>query len=144
LIPAGPHLPDDPPPRREDQLRGELRPRGPVRLALSERRSNGAAVIHVEGELDLLTAPRLAAGLDRIMREPEGDVVLDLTDTDFIDSVGLQMLLSIDRRLAAINRKLTVVCGDGPVRRQIETTRLITALNVVGSIEEYERGRRES
>lgn len=114
-----------------------------MRFGLSERRSPGVTVVQVEGELDLLTAPKLAARLDRIMREPEGDVVLDLTDTEFIDSVGLQTLMSIDRRLAESGRTLTVVCGEGPVRRQIEIPRLITALTVVASLEEYEQRRPE-
>jgi anti-sigma B factor antagonist len=114
-----------------------------VRFGVSEGQLAGVIVIHVEGELDLLTAPKLMARLDRVLRAPAGDLVLNLTEAEFIDSVGLQTLMSIQRRLEAADRHLTVVCGEGPVRRQIEITRLITALSVVWSLEEYEQSRRE-
>jgi anti-sigma B factor antagonist len=95
-------------------------------------------VIAVSGELDVLTAPRLATRLDDMVRRRDGDVVLDLTDTEFIDSLGLHTLLTVQRRLMRRSRTLTVICGDGPVRRAIELARLSDALNVASSLAEYE------
>jgi anti-anti-sigma factor len=56
--------------------------------------------------------------------------VLDLRETEFIDSAGLQILLGIQRRLSQASRKLTVICDDGPVRRVIELTRLAEVLGL--------------
>src|SRR5437764_10366499 len=95
-----------------DPLRGELRPAGPVRFALSEVQKTGGTVLAVNGELDLLTAPKLAARIDRIMRRRRGDLVLDLRGAEFIDSVGLSVLLSAHRRLDRASRRLTVVCAE--------------------------------
>jgi anti-sigma B factor antagonist len=116
-------------------LRRALRPRGPVQFGLSERTQSGATVLHVEGELDILTAPKLSAELDAIMRRSTGDVVLDLRDTLFIDSAGLHILLSAHRRLTRASRRMSVVCGDGPVRRVIELARLTETLGVVSGLE---------
>jgi anti-sigma B factor antagonist len=85
-----------------------------------------------------MTAPRLATRLDDIVRRRDGDVVLDLTETEFIDSLGLHALLTVQRRLMRRSRTLTVVCGPGPARRAIELARLTDALNVVSSLAEYE------
>ena len=50
-------------------LRRALRPSGPVRFHLSERQQPGATMVHVDGELDILTAPKLGAQLDGIVRK---------------------------------------------------------------------------
>jgi anti-anti-sigma factor len=57
--------------------------------------------------------------------------VLDLVETQFIDSAGLAILLNLRRRLERRGRQLRVLCGDGPVRRVIEMARLEEALGVV-------------
>jgi hypothetical protein len=78
-----------------------LRPRGPIHLDLSTRQASEATVITVTGELDVLTA----------------------------------------RRLARQGRALTVICGEGPVRRAIEFARLLEPLGVVPSLAEYKQRR---
>jgi anti-sigma B factor antagonist len=98
-------------------------------------------VVTVTGELDVLTAPRLTTRLDGIVRRRLGDVVLDLTATEFIDSLGLHALLNIQRRLTRQARALSVICAEGPVRHAMELARLDEALGVVSSFAEYELGR---
>jgi anti-sigma B factor antagonist len=102
-----------------------------VRFAVSEQEQPGAAVVRVEGELDVLTAPQLAARLAAVTRRHTGDVVVDLRGTVFIDSVGLHVLLSAYRRLARASRRLSVVCDEGPVRRVFERARLLERLGIV-------------
>ncbi|HUJ35520.1 MAG TPA: STAS domain-containing protein [Solirubrobacteraceae bacterium] len=118
-----------------------LRPRGPIQLALSTRRGSGATVVTVTGELDVLTARRLMPQLDEIVRKHQGDAVIDLSQAEFIDSFGLTVLLSTQRRLARQGRGLTVICGEGPVRRAIEFARLLEPLGVVPSLAEYKQRR---
>jgi anti-sigma B factor antagonist len=117
--------------RDEDPLRRELRPSGPVKLALTESRRSGATVIAVSGELDVLTAPKVATQLDEVVRTRAGDVVVDLRETEFIDSSGLFVLLNARRRLTRLSRRLTVLCPPGAVRRVLELSRLIETLGVV-------------
>jgi anti-sigma B factor antagonist len=119
-------------------LGGSLRPRGPIRLALTTRRLPQATLIGIRGELDVLTAPRLATHLDDIVRRDQGDVVIDLTETEFIDSLGLHALLTVQRRLRRRSRTLTVICATGATRTAIELARLTETLNVVSSLAEYE------
>jgi anti-anti-sigma factor len=95
-------------------------------------------MVHVEGELDILTAPKLGAQLDGIVRKGSGDVVLDLRDAVFMDSAGLHILLSAHRRLTGARRRLAVICPEGPVRRVIELARLVETLGVVSSLQESE------
>lgn len=57
-------------------------------------------VIAVTGELDLATAPDLSRMLDRTL-DAGARVVVDLSDTVFIDSTALSVLLAAGRRLGA-------------------------------------------
>ena len=119
---------------------GSLRPRGPIQLTVATYRRAHETVVSVAGELDVLTVPKLATTLDDIVRRRHGDVVMDLTGTGFIDSLGLHALLNVQRRLAERSRRLTVIC-DGTVRNAIDLARLTEALGVVSSFAEYERAR---
>ena len=112
-------------------LRRSLRPRGPIQFELSEHQEPGVDFVHVSGELDILTAPKLSAELDAVMRRHEGHVVIDLRDAVFIDSAGLHILLNAYRRLTRASRRMSVLCGEGPVRRVIELARLVETLGVV-------------
>jgi anti-sigma B factor antagonist len=114
-----------------------LRPRGPIQLALTTRQASEATVVTVTGELDVLTARKLMPQLDEIVRKHSGDAVIDLSAAEFVDSFGLTVLLGTQRRLARQGRRLSVICGEGPVRRAIEFGRLLELLDVVPSLAEY-------
>ena len=128
-------------PANHPTLGRSLRPRGPIQLALSTRHGAEATVVTVTGELDVLTARRLMPQLDDIVRKHQGDAVIDLSQAEFIDSFGLTVLLGTQRRLERQGRSLTVICGEGPVRRAIEFARLIEPLGVVPSLAEYKQRR---
>ena len=127
--------PDDP------TLGGSLRPRGPIQLALTTRYESRATVIGVAGELDVLTVSRLVTRVDDAIRRRHGDVVIDLSEAEFIDSMGLHALLTIQRRLIRQARALTVICPPGAVRNAIEMSRLAEPLGVVSTLEDYRLGR---
>lgn len=114
-------------------LRLALRPRGPVHLILARRPVEGGTIIEAAGELDVLTASRLGAEIDQVVRRRAGDVALDLRRADFVDSTALQLLLIARRRLARQQRALTVVCDPGPVKHTIARARLLDALGVVST-----------
>ena len=108
-----------------------LRPPGPVHFELSEQRRDGARLIRIAGELDVLTVPKLAARLDDLVRSEPDNLIVDLEQATFIDSAGLHALLNAQRRLTRRGHELSVICGAGPVRQVIETARLADTLNLV-------------
>jgi anti-sigma B factor antagonist len=128
-------------PANHATLGRSLRPRGPIQLGLNTHQGSQATVVTVTGELDVLTARRLMPQLDDIVRRHQGDAVIDLSQAEFIDSFGLTVLLNTQRRLARQGRGLTVICGDGPVRRAIEFARLLEPLGVVPTLAEDKQRR---
>lgn len=119
-------------PETDTPLRNALRAPGPVRFELAEQRGEDATILRLDGELDVLTAPRLTARLDDAVRQGRGEVIVDLSAVDFIDSAGLHVLLNAQRRLIRLSRRLRVICQPGPVRRVFELARLVETLGVGG------------
>jgi anti-sigma B factor antagonist len=116
---------------RPESLAESLRPRGPFRLELSEDGGEGdQTLIRAQGEVDVVTAPKLALQLDKHLRTGRGDVVVDLSGTEFLDSAGLHVLLNAQRRLSRSDRVLRVLCPPGPARHVIELARLTETLGV--------------
>jgi anti-sigma B factor antagonist len=123
--------------RDDAPLRRELRPLGPVNLALTESVRSGATLISVSGEFDILTAPKVAALLDDVVRGRAGNVVVDLRGTEFLDSAGLHVLVNAKRRLTRGSRDLFVVVSPGgPVRRVLEVSRLAETLGAVTTLQD--------
>jgi anti-sigma B factor antagonist len=71
--------------------------------------------ILVTGELDFDAAPSIQASIEELAKQTPGTLVLDLSGVHFIDSIGLQTLLNLQRSLA-----LDVGSVSHPVRRLIE------------------------
>ena len=92
-----------------------------------------AHVIAARGEIDQVSARLVADALRRATLAGDGDVVLDMSETNFIDSAGISTLLNGLRRLTRQRRKLIVVCPPGPPRRVFETLGLIDTFDLVNS-----------
>ncbi len=71
-------------------------------------RDDGVAQLAVRGEIDLATAPFLDDAFDLLDLQGEGEIRLSLAEVSFIDSSGLQSLVTGHRRLAADGRRLVI------------------------------------
>ena len=97
--------------------------------------SLGAVVIDVVGEVDMATAPQLAAALDPSRYTAER-VVVNLSDVSFIDSSGLNALVAHARDLTKQGVTLMIVSPTSShVRRVFEMTHLTEALGVVDTLD---------
>ena len=76
------------------------------------------------GEVDLAVAAELETALEDAILESVGAFIIDLSDLDFIESTGLQVLLRARGLLGREDRALAVVCPHGPVRRVFELSGL--------------------
>ena len=93
-------------------------------LDLSTRHDHDRAVVTVGGEVDLETAPQLGDHVLAALQDVSPHVVLDLTGVTFMDSTGLKVLLSIQRRADLANGSFAVVGATRTVRRILELTGL--------------------
>lgn len=77
------------------------------RFAMSESVEPGAVRLAVSGELDMSVTDRLRSRLDALA-EPGATVVLDMSKLAFIDSSGLNVLVTYHRRAAAEGWELRI------------------------------------
>ena len=105
-------------------------------LEVNEQPLGDAHLIDARGEIDHVSTLLVADALRRATVEGHGPVVLDLSETTFIDSAGISTLLNGLRRLTRLRRKLIVVCPPGPARRVFELLGLVGTFEIVDSLGE--------
>ena len=94
----------------------------------------GVRVLAVTGEVVVETAAQLEAGLAAAAGE---DLVLDLSETPFMDSTGLGVILATrDEAEAAGRRFVLVVVPDGQVEGLLEFTEVREQLATAASREQ--------
>jgi anti-anti-sigma factor len=100
-------------------------------LHVEQQSLDDGHLIATHGDIDHVTARAVADVLRRVTLECEGRVVVDLTETAFLDSAGISTLLNGLRRLTRQRRKLVVICPPGPTRRVFEILGLVGTFEIV-------------
>jgi len=89
-------------------------------------------VVAVSGEVDLYTASDLKAVLSHAVEEGCTSMVIDLTNTNFMDSTGLSTLVSAQKRMRSRGGKLVIVNVDPSLAYTFQITGLDLVFKVVG------------
>src|SRR3954465_4538891 len=106
--------------------------------ALDER----THVITVSGEIHVSTAPEFQRRLDAAISRGKTAVVLDLSDTEFIDSTGLSVILNGLGRGTRQRGRMALWCRNPTVLRLFEITRLTSTFDIHESRDEAIRAAR--
>ena len=81
-------------------------------------------VVAVRGEIDLFTAPDLKTTLLGAMDAGKSRIVVDLSDTTFLDSTALGVLIGAVKRLRSRDGALAIVNVDENISKTFEITGL--------------------
>jgi anti-sigma B factor antagonist len=81
-------------------------------------------VISLAGEVDLYTAPEFKQQLLEVIGQGAKHVIVDFSDTTFIDSTTLGVLVGGVKRLRAADGQLLLVCSDRNITKIFEITGL--------------------
>ena len=90
----------------------------------TETLSDGQYVISLSGEVDLYTAPEFKQQLLEVIEQGGRDVIVDLSNTTFIDSTTLGVLVGGVKRLRTNEGQLSLVCSDRNITKIFEITGL--------------------
>jgi anti-sigma B factor antagonist len=103
-----------------------------VELKVSTRSQGGCVVMSLGGEIDLYTAPRLHGELFTLL---SGDgpvqVVVDMSEVDFCDSTGMNVLLAAHRRAREQGGDLELAAPRPAVRKILQVTGLESVFTVL-------------
>jgi anti-sigma B factor antagonist len=103
-------------------------------LAISTEEAGATSVvIGLNGEVDLYTCPEFKQELLRVIADGATLVVVDLSETTFIDSTGLGVLIRGVERLQSEGGRLAVVCTDPNMTKVFEVTGLDRVFSIYSS-----------
>jgi anti-sigma B factor antagonist len=93
----------------------------PQEFSFEISRDDGRATVTIAGDLDMAGTLRLEPQVDALLEDPRLDLlVLDLGSVDFIDSVGLSLLIDTHRRTQSGGPRLAIARVSGNVRRIVQ------------------------
>jgi anti-sigma B factor antagonist len=90
----------------------------------TEKIAEDAYVISLAGEVDLYTAPEFKQQLLEVIGQGGKQVIVDFTNTTFIDSTTLGVLVGGVKRLRTNDGQLSLVCSDRNITKIFEITGL--------------------
>jgi anti-sigma B factor antagonist len=93
-------------------------------------------VVEVTGDLDLAAAPGLRRDVLALLSDGRRQIVLDLSATGFLDSVGLGTIVAVWKRIRVHGGALAVVCPDPRLQRVFRVVDLDRVLPLHASLDE--------
>ena len=109
-----------------------------MHLDLSTRPLGDRAVVSVGGEIDLETASQLTEHALDALHHVSPRIVLDISGVTFMDSTGLKVLVTIERRAQLAGGSFVLVGASPPVLRILALTGLDQVFLLKGSMEDLE------
>jgi anti-sigma B factor antagonist len=98
-------------------------------------RHEDAQVVRLTGEVDISNAGRLEDDISEVVPNDVSGLVLDLSDTEYLDSAGIRMLFELAQRLGGRRQALRlVVPDDSLIRPSLEVTGVGQAMAVHPSL----------
>jgi anti-sigma B factor antagonist len=92
------------------------------------------STVALRGELDLSGVDRARQAIEQAEANPSPLLVLDLSELEFIDSTGLEVMLRAARRAHDSGRRLIVARPSRYVRRLLEMTAIDQSLDIVEDV----------
>ena len=81
----------------------------------------GSPVAHIRGEIDMSNVNELTATLQNAVVQAAAGLVVDFTDTEYLDSAGLHFIFDIGKRLRDRGQRLYLVVPEtSPVGAVLE------------------------
>lgn len=93
-----------------------------------------AAVVRVGGTFDLYGADRFDREIGQILHGPTREILVDLRDVEFMDSIGLRSLVAAHHRAFEHKVPLWIVRGGAPVARVLRMTGLDMVLPLIDDL----------
>jgi anti-sigma B factor antagonist len=93
-------------------------------------------VLAVRGEIDLFTAPELKQVLAESIEAGRHRIIVDLTETTFLDSTALGVLIGAVKRLRGRHGALAIVNVDENIAKTFEITGLDQIFTILSTRDE--------
>lgn len=93
-------------------------------------------VIELEGEVDVYTAPQLKQQMISMLEGGAGNLIVNLTKVDYLDSTALGVLIGGLKRMREMDGNMVLVCPSPRIRRVFEITGLDKIFDIYNTEED--------
>jgi anti-anti-sigma factor len=114
---------------RQSERRGRLSSHDG--LSISCHRAGDRQVVAASGQLDVASASQLERELRRVEATDAGEILVDLAGLEFIDSIGMEVVIHASARAQHHHKRLMIRPGPEAVHRRFERTGLAALLPFV-------------
>jgi anti-sigma B factor antagonist len=94
-----------------------------------------AQVFALHGSMDIATSPTVRAALMEAADNGHHDIIVDLTQLEFLDSTGLGALIGAHKRAKEHGGRVRLVVQDGQILRLLRITGLLGVFDAYESLE---------
>jgi len=101
----------------------------------SERLGGQVAVLRIAGEVDLYNAPQLKEEMLALIESGVRHLIVDLSETQLLDSTGLGALIGGLKRLRERDGDLCLLNPRPRILRDLEKTRLVKVFDICDSVD---------
>ncbi|WP_319777590.1 STAS domain-containing protein [Maridesulfovibrio sp.] len=81
-------------------------------------------LIKISGEVDFTGTPELRDKMHNFVKQTSGEVLVDLSELDYLDSSGLASLIELRRILVKDNRTVKIIAVTDQVDRLLNLTQV--------------------
>lgn len=96
-----------------------------------DRAAGGVHVVAVAGEVDIFTAPELKRAIGNAIDSGAKAIVVDLSETRFLDSTALGVLIGAVKRLRLVDGRMVIVNTEPSTAKTFEITGLDQIFEIV-------------
>jgi len=104
-------------------------------IDVSATEDGHAQLFALGGSLDIATSPTLRAALMEAAERDKHEIVVDLTQLEFLDSTGLGALIGAHKRASEHGGSVRLVTHEGQILRLLRITGLLEVFAVYPSVE---------
>ncbi len=109
--------------------------RAPVTCRIESGQIDDAAIIALDGELDLASAPQLVDAVNGVATAGPGPVILDLGSVSFVDSSGVRAILESERLATDQGRPFAIYRPGDAVTRLLDLVDLRSRFTELDAID---------
>ncbi len=104
-------------------------------IDVSSATDGASQLFALSGTLDIATSPSLRAALMEAAERDKHEIIVDLSQLEFLDSTGLGALIGAHKRAADHDGSVRLVAQEGQILRLLRITGLLDVFSVYPSVE---------
>jgi len=105
-------------------------------MEIEKQVQGNRCVVGLKGRLDAVTAGELEQSLNQIIEDGNLNIILNLTDLEYVSSAGLRIFLVITKKLKALEGYFCLAGLGGNIKEVIEISGFSTIMPCYDTLED--------